>query len=77
VALRPEVYWDRNGRLTGSEQLLKAITTTLELRLEYRYDESTGRDGGFFKGGEIAPGVIGLAREQQLVIASIVCSFDR
>ena len=88
VALRPEMYWDRNGRLTGSEQLLKAITATLEyqfvkawtsalLRLEYRYDESTGQGGGFFKGGEIAPGVIGLARDQQLVIASIVCSFDR
>lgn len=88
VAVRPEVYWDRNGRLSGSEQLLKAITATLEyqfvkgwsgalLRLEYRYDESTGPDGGFFKGGEVAPGVIGLAREQQLVIASVVCSFDR
>lgn len=88
VALRPEIYWDRNGRLTGSEQLLKAVTTTLEyqwskewssalVRLEYRYDESTGRGGGFFKGGESAPGTIGLARDQQLVIVSLVCSFDR
>lgn len=88
VAIRPEVYWDRDGRITGSQQLLKAMTATLEyhlvngwssalLRLEYRYDESTGRDAGFFKGGEVAPGMIGLARDQQLLIASIVCSFDR
>jgi hypothetical protein len=88
VALRPEVYWDPNGRITGSEQLLRAITTTLEyqfvkewssalLRLEYRYDESTGRDGGFFKGGKIAPGVIGLTQAQQLVILSLICSFDK
>jgi len=88
VALRPEFYWDRNGRITGSEQLLKAVTTTLEykwshawqsalLRLEYRYDESTGAGGGFFKGGEILPGVIGLAREQHLLLFSIVWSLDR
>jgi hypothetical protein len=53
VALRPEFYWDRNGRITGSEQLLNAVTTTVEyrwtpipqvalLRLEHRYDESSG-----------------------------------
>ncbi|MDF0667579.1 MAG: hypothetical protein P0119_16125 [Nitrospira sp.] len=88
VALRPEVYWDPDGRITGSQQLLRAITTTLEyqfvrewtsalLRLEYRYDESTGPGGGFFKGGEVAPGVIGLARGQQLVLLSLICSFDK
>jgi len=88
VAVRPEFYWDRNGRITGSEQFLKAITTTGEykwtgawqttlLRLEYRYDESTGAGGGFFSGGEISPGVIGLTRAQQLLIFSIVWSFDR
>jgi len=88
IALRPEFYWDRNGRISGSEQLLKAITTTLEykwtrpwqtalLRLEYRYDESSGVGGGFFTGGEISPGVIGLAREQQLLLLSIVWSLDR
>src|SRR5574338_504801 len=61
----PTVSW--NGSVTGSEQLLKSITTTVEyqlskgwagamVRLEYRYDESTGRDGGFFKRGELGPG---------------------
>ncbi len=93
VGLRPELYWDRNGRITGSEQLLKAMTTTIEykaqfeclwpqtkqtalLRLEHRYDESTGLSGGFFKRGEIAPGVIGLAREQHLLLLSIILAFD-
>ncbi|HEX2054842.1 MAG TPA: outer membrane beta-barrel protein [Nitrospiraceae bacterium] len=68
--LRPEVYWDRNGNMTGFEQLIRAVTTTLEYRipykwtntimeLEYRYDESTGPGGGFFKGNEIRPGVVG------------------
>ncbi len=88
VAVRPEFYWDRNGRITGSEQLLKAITTTGEykwtdtwqtmlFRLEYRYDESTGAGGGFFTGGQVSPGVIGLTRAQHLAIFSIVWSFDR
>jgi hypothetical protein len=59
ATVRPEFYWDRNGRLTGSEQLIKAVTTTLEYkfpylwtntiaRLEYRYDESRGPGGGFY-----------------------------
>lgn len=87
LAVRPEFYWDRNGRITGSEQFIKAITTTAEYRLragmhsliarlEYRYDESRGQGGGFFKGGEIAPGVIGLAPEQQLLLFSLIWVFD-
>ena len=78
VAVRPEVYWDRNGRQTGFEQFVKAMTTTVEykipvtfsntlIRVEYRYDESTGQEGGFFRGGEIRPGVIGLSREQHVI----------
>ncbi|MGH7233044.1 MAG: outer membrane beta-barrel protein [Nitrospiraceae bacterium] len=87
VAVRPEIYWDRNGRLTGFEQLIKAMTTTLEyrvpykwtntiLRLEHRYDESTGVGGGFFKGNEISPGVIGLTPTQHLLIFSAIWTFD-
>jgi putative OmpL-like beta-barrel porin-2 len=87
LAVRPEFYWDRNGRITGSEQFIKAITTTAEYRLragmqsliarlEHRYDESRGRDGGFFKGGELAPGVIGLAPEQHLLLLSLIWAFD-
>lgn len=88
VALRPEFYWDRNGRISGSEQLLKAMTTTLEykwahpwqtalLRMEHRYDESTGVGGGFFKRGDASPGVPGLAREQHLLLLSVVWAIDR
>ena len=87
VAIRPEFYWDRNGRLTGFEQLVKAMTTTLGyripygwtntiLRLEHRYDESTGAGGGFFKGGEVSPGVIGLTSAQHMLIFSAIWTFD-
>lgn len=88
IALRPEFYWDRNGRISGSEQLLKAMTTTLEykwthpwqtvlLRMEHRYDESTGIGGGFFKRGDISPGMPGLTREQHLLLFSVVWAIDR
>jgi hypothetical protein len=87
ATVRPEFYWDRNGRLTGSEQLIKAVTTTLEYRFrylwtntiarfEYRYDESRGAGGGFYKGGEVAPGVIGLTPAQHLLIVGLIWTFD-
>jgi hypothetical protein len=87
VALRPEFYWDRNGRWTGNEQLVKAVTTTLEYalpfgwtntraRLEYRWDESTGAGGGFFKDGDVAPGVPGLTASQHLLIMGLLWTFD-
>ncbi len=87
VALRPEVYWDRNGLMTGSEQLIKAVTTTAEYklpykwtnmigRLEYRFDESTGAGGGFFKGNEIAPGVIGLTPAQHMLMFGLIWTLD-
>lgn len=87
VALRPEFYWDRNGRWTGSEQFVKAITSTVEykfpykwmntvVRVEHRFDESTGVDGGFFKNGEIRPGVNGLAPGQHLLLLGLLLSFD-
>jgi hypothetical protein len=87
VAVRPELFWDRNGRISGSEQFVKAMTTTLEyvapyhwtnliLRLEYRFDESTGPGGGFFKNGEIAPGVIGLTAAQHMLIVAAIWTFD-
>ncbi len=87
VAVQPEFFWDRNGRLTGFEQFIKAVTATLEcrlpyqwtrtiLRLEYRYDESTGPGGGFYKGNEISPGVIGLTPAQHLLIVSAIWTFD-
>jgi Putative beta-barrel porin-2, OmpL-like. bbp2 len=87
LAVRPEFYWDRNGRWTGQEQFVKAITSTVEykfpyrwtntlIRLEYRYDDSTGVGGGFFKGGEVSPGVMGLASTQHLLLLGLLWSFD-
>lgn len=87
VAVRPEFYWDRNGRWTGQEQFVKAVTSTVEykfshqwtntlVRLEHRYDESTGVGGGFFRKGEIGPGVIGLNPAQHLLLLSILWMFD-
>lgn len=87
VAVRPEVYWDRNARQTGFEQFVKAMTTTLEyrvpfsatntvLRLEHRYDDSTGVEGGFFKRGDTSPGVPGLTQAQHLLLFAAMWTFD-
>ncbi len=82
VAIRPEFWWDRNGLMSGFEQLVKAVTTTLKYqvpykwanlicRLEYRYDESTGPGGGFFKGTENA-----LTPGNQMLIFNVIGTFD-
>jgi hypothetical protein len=82
VSLRPEVAWDSAGRWTLAEQTVTALTATLEyqaplgpagasLRLEYRVDDSTGPQGGFFTDRE---GV--LTRTQHLLILAAVVRFD-
>jgi len=87
VAVRPELAWDSTGRWTGSEQSIKAITTTLEyrrpyqwanaiLRLEHRFDDSRGAGGGFFNDGEPSPGVVGLKPTQHLLILGLIFTFD-
>lgn len=87
VALRPEFYWDRNGRWTGNEQFVKAVTTTIEykfpykwtntmFRLEYRYDESTGVGGGFYTRNQVSPGVIGLTPSQHLIVLGLLWTLD-
>jgi len=87
ATVRPEVYWDRDGRLTGFPQTVKANTTTLEyrvpyrkataiVRLEHRIDDSRGRGGGFFRGAEISPGVVGLTPRQNLLILGVIVAFD-
>lgn len=87
VALRPEFYWDRHARITGSEQFITAVTSTLEYkwcleshtllaRLEHRYDDSRGTEGGFFTGDFVGPGRIGLTPGQHLVFFSLIWFFD-
>lgn len=88
VTVRPEVFWDRNGRWTLARQTVKGVTTTLEyrlsyrqtntiLRLEHRYDDSRGPEGGFFRGAEIRPGVVALTPTQNLLIIGLIVTFDR
>src|SRR5216684_747620 len=87
VTARPEVAWDRDGRWTGSVQLVKAVTGTLEYklpyrktttitRLEYRFDDSRGKGGGFFRGAEVSPGLIALMPTQHLLIFGVIFGFD-
>lgn len=87
IAVRPEFYWDRDGRWTGSPFFVKALTTTLErkfttermdlvLRAEHRWDESTGQGGGFFRGRELAPEVYALTPTQHTLFFSILWRYD-
>ena len=87
LTVRPEVFWDRDGRWTLAKQTVKAVTTTVEyrisyrqantiLRLEHRYDDSRGPDGGFFRAAEVRPGVVGLTPSQHLLIFGLMFTFD-
>ncbi|WP_447985405.1 outer membrane beta-barrel protein [Nitrospira sp. Nam74] len=87
VALRPEMFWDRNGLMTQAQQLLWAITSTLDykqhlgpqlavVRLEYRYDRSSGPEGGFFTDGETVPGTLRLVRDQHVIWVGLMWAFD-
>lgn len=83
LVVRPEFFRDSDGLMTGVRQKIYAITGSLEYRLspiemnvlsarlEYRFDRSTGPDGGFYEG----PGNV-LVANQHLVIASVMLLFD-
>jgi hypothetical protein len=87
LTVRPEVYWDRDGRTTLFAQTVKANTTTLEyrvpfhqasaiLRLEHRIDDSRGPAGGFFSDGDVSPGTPGLKPTQNLLGVGLILTFD-
>ena len=84
VAIRPELYWDADGLMTGQPQLIKGATATFEYkttyaglrnlwRLEYRFDDAQGKQAGFFSGQDQTQNFIG---QQQLLFLSCVLSFD-
>ena len=86
ATIRPEAAWDSQGQWTGFVQTIGAVTTTLEyrvpyrqaqaiVRLDFRYDNSGGAGGGFFK--EVSPGVDALTRGQPLIGVGVILSFDR
>ena len=82
-AVRPEIYWDPDGLMTGAQQTLRAVTTTVEyhtkvlmdnsmsVRVEYRYDRSTGDKGGFYAGADNH-----LVPDQNLLIVALMWTFD-
>lgn len=87
LSFRPEVFWDRDGRWTLARQTVKAFTSTLEyrrpykwsnaiFRLEHRFDDSRGPEGGFFRGAESPSGGIGLTPQQHLLIFATIFTFD-
>jgi hypothetical protein len=82
VTVRPELDHDPSGRFTGVQQTVTAITSGIEYRaaghgaqaiarLEYRYDRSTGPQGGFYSGpsNELVPG-------QPLLVAGLILTFE-
>jgi len=83
MALRPEFFWDRDGRIFGVPQALVSGTFTnnlrlfdnLLLRLEYRYDGSSSAAGFFYRDDAIADDAVGLARQQHTVFFSIAGVF--
>jgi len=88
LAIRPELFWDRHGRMTEFEQFIWANTTTLEykrhlgpqlaiFRIEHRYDHSTGDEGGFFNHGPMSSGQPTLTTGQHLLLLSVVWALDR
>jgi hypothetical protein len=87
VTVRPEFAWDRDGRWTGSKQLIKAFTSTVEYRVpywktatiarvEYRVDDSRGSGGGFFRGIQVSPPAPSLTPTQQLIVFGLIFTFD-
>jgi hypothetical protein len=87
ATVRPEFAWDSDGRWTGFEQHVAAVTTTVEYRIpyrrtntifrvEHRFDDSRGKGGGFFHDGEARTGVVGLTPSQHLLIFGLILSFD-
>jgi len=83
LGLRPEIYSDPDGLMTGAVQLIRACTGTVKYTFssgphrlvgtfEMRYDRSTGEQGGYYSGPDdrLVPG-------QTVALLSFLWSFDR
>ena len=84
MAARPEVYWDRDGRIYGvpNNLLLGAtytnavrLTENLLVRLEYRYDHSGLPQGYFYRGAAIHDDDPKFARNQHAVYFAVAGVF--
>jgi hypothetical protein len=83
VTVRPEIYDDPDGVGSGYRQTLTGLTVggeyriapvkmnTLSARVEYRYDRSTGPEGGFYEGDLNA-----LTPDQHLFILALMWRLD-
>ncbi len=82
VGLRPEFFRDEDGLLTSSRQTITALTAALryqvtvgqqnlQIRTEYRFDHSTGPDGGFWEGSNNV-----LVPNQQLFMLAVNWRFE-
>ena len=82
--IRPEFYHDADGLISGAEQNIMAVTATigyniipestcntLVAKVEYRYDRSTGPEGGFYKGSDND-----LVTDQNTLFLSLVWRFE-
>jgi len=49
---------------------------TAIFRLEHRFDDSRGPDGGFFRGAELPSGAVGVTPSQHLLIFATIFTFD-
>ncbi|MHC4817943.1 MAG: outer membrane beta-barrel protein [Planctomycetota bacterium] len=84
LGCRPEIFHDPDGLLTSSQQRIRAVSLALKYRftpaeahsfalsLEYRYDRSTGAEGGFFSGSGNT-----LVPDQHLIMVALTWSFSR
>ncbi len=82
VGLRPEFFRDEDGLLTSARQTITALTAAvryeittrrqlLQVRAEYRFDHSTGPQGGFYRGAGNM-----LVPDQQLFMLAVNWRFD-
>ena len=87
LSFRPEVFWDRDGRWTLARQTVKAFTSTVEyrlpyrwtntiFRLEHRWDDSRGAEGGFFRGAASPSGTVALTPSRHVLIFATIFTFD-
>lgn len=84
LTARGEVFWDRDGRIYGVDQLIASGALTSDLRfwenllvrVEYRYDQTSAENGYFYRHEAIHDDDEGLARKQHTVYFTLTGMFE-
>lgn len=84
LSARPDAWWDRDGRIYGTQGWLIGATGTLtvglweylRVRLEYRYDHATDEEGFFYRDDAITDDASSLSQEQHTVFLSLLGMFE-